>query len=448
MLKSIKELLFWEDFEDLFIKLENNKNIVFYSKKWKIFKKWKFTEDWKKDFLNSNLNQNKNSYSVKYNKIFFRVARIWKKYTIRKLWYTFNFFEKYNKDPVLFSFISNVLLQNYNKTLLISWRTWSWKTTFILSLLNMFNDFTYNDILKLHITKVVKNILKQKKIYIEIWDNIETVIKDYLQKEELEILKDLVWKFIEEIKIEKLFEKYNNWSVFTIEKPIEYFFEEDNNLFFNQNQISNTNADEANNSYINMLDIALQSNPNIIYISEIKNKIEYERFLDTIYVWPAIIASNHSNNVFQNLKRIESITDNEKEVKSKITMWLWGLINFERYNVIWDNIYLSSYELLKMYENKVKSSYFSNKIDIFINQMTIEFKNKNYYINHFSSLLYNIYLYYISWKDFILKDFKLKVILNILNNNKDTLKNVYNLTDEALNFLETKLIENYQKISI
>jgi len=74
----------------------------------------------------------------------------------------------------------------------------------------------------------------------------------------------------------------------------------------------------------------LQSNPDIVYISEIKNKVEYERFVDSVYVWPVIIASNHANNVFQNLKRIESITTNVEEIKSKISMWLWWLVNLRR----------------------------------------------------------------------------------------------------------------------
>ncbi len=448
VIESVNELFDNYNFEDIFIKFnDENNDYINLAKKWKIYKKVLFNDNFIKDFKNSKFYQEKFSYSVKWkNNVFFRIARVWEKFTIRKLWFTFDFYEIYRVDQVLFNFVNTVLLQNYNKTLLISWRTWSWKTTFILSLLNMINDYNYEKIVEKQLKKVLKKMLKEKKIEIKITkNNITQIIQDYLDKKEIEILEKVVWEFLDNIKIKNLLENYEGGSVFTIEKPIEYFFDKDLNLFFNQNEVDSKNSQIANESYIKLVDTSLQSNPSIIYISEIKNKTEYERFLDTIYVWPAVIASNHANSVFQNLKRIESVSNNIKEIKSKITMGLWWLINLERYEVVWDKIYLSSYELLKMYEKDVRWSYFSNNDDVFYSQMLIEYRNKNYYISHEISLLYNMLLHYLSWKQFFLKKFKKDEQIKILNDNRQLLKDIYNISDEAVNFLETQIYENYEK---
>ena len=453
MIDTVDELFQNYDFEDLFIKMEENnwmfdwKKEANLSKWWKIYLRLKLSESFIDDFEKSSFYQDKFSYSVKYkNDIFFRIARNWNKFTIRKLWYTFDFYETYITDPVLFSFVDEVLLQEYNKTLLISWRTWSWKTTFILSLLNMLNEYNYEKILSKQIIKILKKILTSKKINIKIeQNNIMSIIEDYLNEDEKSSLSTAVWSFLEQIKIKSLLETYNWGTVYTIEKPIEYYFETDDFLYYNQNEVDSSTAEKANDHYIKLVDIALQSNPSIIYISEIKNRVEYERFLDTIYVWPAVIASNHSNSVFQNLKRITSISTNEKEVKSKIVMWVWWLINIKRHKVIWDKIFLSSYEILKMYKERVKWWFYSNSEDVFINQMKIELKSDYYYIPHELSLLYNVYLNYLKWKSFILTEYKPNEILSLLSKNEQWLKELYKINDESIKFLENKLVENYEK---
>jgi len=446
-IETLAELLNNYDFEDMFFKLDDDKPIIHLSKKWKIYLRITFNESFENDFKNSNFYQDKFSYSVKWWKnIFFRVAKNWERFTIRKLWYTFDFYENYRTDPVLFWFISNVLLQKYNKTLLISWRTWSWKTTFILSLLNMLNVYDFNKVVSKQLLKALNSMLKAKNIEIKITtENLNNIIQDYLTEEETIQLQEIVWWLLDKIKIKELLDNYYWATVYSIEKPIEYFFEEDTNLYFNQNEIDSTTAEIANENYIRLVDIALQSNPNIVYISEIKNKIEYERFLDTVYVWPSIIASNHANNVFQNLKRIESISTNISEIKSKITMWVWGLINLERYEVIWDQIYLSSYEILKMYENSVKWSYFANEDAVFQSQMLIEYKKENYYISHELSLLYNMYLNYLRWKSFVLKNIKKQKMLSLLTEHRQQLENLYWVWENGLVFLEETIIENYSK---
>jgi len=447
MKQTVKDLLSL-DFEDLYLALLRKE--IYLKKDWRLVEKIELTDEQVEDIKNSILTQDKFSYSIESWKYFYRIAKNWDNMVIRKLWFTFDFYKNYRTDPFLMSFVSEVLTQRDNKTLLVSGLTWSWKTTFLLSLLEMLNNYNYNKIVKEQALKFTEGILKEKGIEMEIkLENLETIIADNFNDKEKELLSFSLNNFLEQIKIKELLDRFNKKAVYTIEKPIEFVFKDWKDLIFFQNEVDTTTPEIADKNYIRLLDLALQSNPDIVYISEIKNKVEYERFVDSVYVWPVIIASNHANNVFQNLKRIESITTNVEEIKSKISMWLWWLINMRRREVTTNdnkNIMLFSYELLKMFKEDVKVAYAWNSNEVFINKMLIENRNSDYYVSHETSLLYNIYLLFLKWKHFKLKEISEKKLLEILNNNYTDLKELYKLSEEKFTFLKNRIMEEYSTL--
>jgi len=397
------------DFEDLYL----NDNKLYYKKSWKIFWYKDIDKQWIEELRKEWFFEDKQSYSLKkvidWNKIFFRIAKSQNQRVIRKLWFTFDFYKNFRHDKVLFEFISSVLKQQNNKSLLISWLTGSWKTTFILSLLEMINNYSYSEIVLEQLKDILDKQLKNKNINIDL-DNksiqeLKTIINDHLNEEEKKIIWKILEEYLKEIWIEDLLDKYNNNAVYTIEKPIEYFFE-NKNLVFWQNEIETKDTEQANELYTELVDTALQSNPDIIYISEIKNKLEYQKFIDIIFVWPTVIASNHANGVFGNLRRLEAVSENKSEIKEKIANWLWWLLNLKRYEIIsLDNKkpFVFSYEFLKFFPEDVYDFYVLNNDKEFKNKLLLEEKNKNYYLSHNLSLIFNIYVLYKKWYNFILK---------------------------------------------
>jgi len=207
----------------LYISLERKE--LYLKKDWRIIEKIELNDKQIEEIKTSELFQNKFSYSIKSWKSFYRIAKNWNNMVIRKLWFTFDFYKSYRTDPFLMSFISEVLTQRNNKTLLISGLTWSWKTTFILSLLEMLNYYDYNMIVKEQALKITEGILKEKGIEMEIkLENLETIIKDNFDNKEKKLLTFSLNSFLEQIKIKELLEKFNKKAVYTIEKPIEFVF--------------------------------------------------------------------------------------------------------------------------------------------------------------------------------------------------------------------------------
>ncbi len=444
------------DFEDLYV----NNNKLYYKKSWKIFGYKDIDKNWIDMLKKEWFFENKQSYSLKkvvdWKKIFFRIARSQNQIVIRKLWFTFDFFRNFRHDKVLFEFVTSVLKQQNNKSLLISWLTGSWKTTFILSLLEMINNYTYKDIVLVQLKDILDKQLKSKKINIDLRNKniqeLKIIINDFLDKEEKKIIWEILNKYLKEIWIEELLDKYNNNSVYTIEKPIEYYFE-NKNLIFWQNEIEAKNTEQANELYTELVDIALQSNPDIIYISEIKNRIEYQKYIDIIFVWPTVIASNHANSVFWNLRRLEAVSENKNEIKEKIANWLWWLLNLKRYEIIsLDNKkpFVFSYEFLKFFPEEIYDFYVLNNDKEFKNKLLLEERNKNYYLPHSLSLIFNIYVLYKKWYNFILKLTSWLELQKIVEENAEKLAELYNVWYEETKFVLDKyfkLEEEYKKSS-
>jgi len=100
-----------------------------------------------------------------------------------------------------------------------------------------------------------------------------------------------------------------------------------------------------------------------------------------------------------------------------------------------------------MFKKDVKIAYAWNSNEVFVNKMLIENRNSDYYISHETSLLYNIYLQYLRWKHFIIKEISEKDIIKMLNDNYDDLKELYKLSEEKISFLKNRIIEEYSNNS-
>lgn len=302
-------------------------------------------------------------------------------------------FDSYLIQTPLMTFIKNLFLNN--KSLLISWETGSWKTAFVISLLNEINENPIEDF----VAKMYVKILK-----FQFWVELPTNISFELAKSKLEeCLKNdkgySKFKSIEEINrvilsnpFTTILEKLQNNILFTIENPIEY------NFPLGSLQIEQIETDDYSGQIMN----SLRNNPNLVYISEIRRQSEYEDFLLASSQGKQIISTNHSDWVFGNIQKIISYTSPER-AKQDIIMGVNWFLNFKRYFAtinIWKDseidVFLSSYEFLYLNEYLKWLLNTTKGVEEF-KQLTrarylSDYDSVGIYLDHKISLTYNLYI--------------------------------------------------------
>lgn len=301
-------------------------------------------------------------------------------------------FDSYLIQIPLITFIKNLFLNN--KSLLISWETGSWKTAFVISLLNAINENSIEDFMARMYMKVLKF-----QFWVELPENT-SFQQSKMKIEECLNMKDNNSKFksIEEINrvilsnpFTTILKKMENNVLFTIENPIEYHFP------LGSLQIEQIETEDYSGQIMN----SLRNNPNLVYISEIRRQSEYEDFLLASSQGKQILSTNHSDWVFGNIQKIMSYTSPER-AKQDIISGVNGFLNFKRYFATIDvgddskmDIFLSSYEFLYLSEYLKGLLNSTRDIEEF-KQLTRAKYLSDYdsvwiYLDHNISLAYNLY---------------------------------------------------------
>jgi len=134
----------------------------------------------------------------------FKESIRWKEITVRKMTWKVKI-EDIIKDEKLL----DILLDSFTteKSLVVSWRPWSWKSTILISALEFFNNNTYNELVV--------------KLFFEI------------------VLKVLYWniELKNDFEIENFIEKYFDWDKEFAEDKIKYFFKLLSKIMFNESKL-------------------------------------------------------------------------------------------------------------------------------------------------------------------------------------------------------------------
>lgn len=463
---KIEEVFEGEDFEDLYYIIWSKKAILSKNKK-----QYKIIEDIDEEgAIKSGIFSDKNFAAFEINKdgkeSSFRIAHDENFYTVRKLWKIFSFIDVYWDDEILLRLFTRILnMDTSNKSILVSWSTGSWKTTLLIAFLQFLNIYTAQDLIKFIIYKTINNKLmewisisfeKFKEKDLEVIQ--EELVSFYkLKKEEVDSILDWINSYCESNWLDKLLENYEWGVVFSIEKPIEKKFTSDKMLFLqNSAEFESSNSKDVKEfenwktlddirlkKFLTAAEVALQSNPKIMYVSELKRDEEFKKWLDIIVTWFPVLASNHSWDIFQNLERILWIDmNNEKSLKNKIISWLGGLLNLKRYNT-WSWRFLISYEYL-IFEKDISKHLVNNSIEQFKHLIqTAGLSLKQEYISHEISLISNLYKIFLKNQEYErIKEFNEEDIMNLFSPfNLSTVSQTYSydvqkITNFAKNYIE------------
>jgi len=369
------------------------------------------------------------------------------------------------RDNVLTNFLSKVLGSNEpNKSLIISGTTGAGKTTFILSLLEFLNSYDINS----YKNHFYVNYLASQWAFTD-QNAYKKTIHDYNHKEIKEKAKEIVGKnsdivlkelddLYKKMDLIPLIKRYNSKVVYTIENPIEYFFK-DKDLLFIQNELqwAGKTTKEVEDLKKSMA-ASFRSNPDLVYISEVRKKEAYLWLLDMFESSFPVIWTLHADDVFQSLTKIierwKAGKRTNKGIKTAITSWVGGMLHFKRYATM-DNVFLSSYELLEFSDNdSIKEAFKNRKTvqrfkDYYLS--TDRVKNSHYYyVKHNNSLLYKLFQYWSrqpKWKgviDVIEWDYEhVNKVLFSLKNIRD-MTNIYYWYSQTATF-ENKELESFKK---
>jgi len=407
----IDTILDW-DFEDLYIFPEEKKA---YLKKNQIIS-WvikNINHQELKEFgiINERVS---NSYSLEHKWNPLRIEKtINNTYCIRKLSNPVNFLSwLVQRDSVLMAFLSRTLSsESQNHSLLLSWATASGKTTFILSLLEFLNNYDENAFKNYYFYKYLSNTKGVKFNKKDVFEkNYKETIKNF--KNFFKTEKRAEWKIaairnlIKTSNFLSLIKKYNKKVVYTLENPIEYFFD-NKNLLFNQNAITKTKNKSSEKNFVEAISSSLRFDPNLVYVSEVRTSKEYNKLLELFEDGFPVIGTLHSSWVFNTIQKLieygKANNRTSKGVKQAITSWIGWLIHLKRYSTkSWD--FLSSYEFLEFSDNEQLKARFENsdKVTRFQNWSLranyISEDNYHYYISHTDSLLYRLYTKYTKTK--------------------------------------------------
>lgn len=448
---TIINILDNENFEDGYIHiplgifaLKKNKKIF---KEYKNIKKEELIKIWL-------LQENKSSYyfeTEKWNS--FRVAVSQEGIVMRKVGTELDFLQTYYNNFFLLHFIQNTLK---NGSLLISGATWTWKTTFIQSLLNFFNNYDDFKMLKVMVKKWLENFSNFTTNNKKVFDNIKTeeelmLFVDNIISNEKEKEDFFSWiaEYFKRTNLQDFLQLFDKKFCYTIERPLEYKFKK-NNLMFFQNDISSWDEQQT---YLKLAEISLQSNPDLLYISEIKTSKEYGNWTRVIQQGVKVVASNHADSVFQNFIRIlAEVWWKEDATKLRIVSGLAGIMNIRRYETS-DNSFLISYEMLDFTNNKIKNIFLKEDIEMFKNRI-VSFDNSGVYFSHNESLFVEMMSRFKKWKPFLIKnwnldtyeDFFIKIEGSTASENNilkifywTTIEDVLKLKDTILNYYNEQL---------
>lgn len=230
---------------------------------------------------------------------------------------------------------------------------------------------------------------------------LEKQIREILPVDQAEIIIQGTVEYIRDSGLNRLLSSFSGRSIFTMEKPIERRFVNDA-LSFTQTDISFNDMDEddinafksgktfdevSTRKFLLQSNVALQSNPALMYVSEVKRE-EYEKYLEVILQGIPTLATNHAGSIWQNLERIMAVQEDEKSAKQSIIGGMGGMINFRRYAAD-DESFLFSYEYLIMTDD-ILTRFRNTSVKEFEKVITVSMMPKEY-IRHEYSLIRQIY---------------------------------------------------------
>lgn len=356
----------------------------------------------------------------------------WEYLNIRKLWQPKDL-DEFIEDPLLKKMLAWSFL--YDKWTIISWKTGSWKTTLLISFFSFLNKETPQSY-----------TLKKKKEFLKYcWINIDTQdVDNYFNNNLSEENKELFYSNLEDDVLYKMLnyiEKENRKVVYTIENPIEFYFQSNimnfiqNDIFLHwqenviKNEIHNVKLSEnikniltvINDIYkewisynkwkwiveqTNIFSKMLRTNPDLSLIWEIRNQVEFDWFLKSIAVWIPTYTTLHSDDAFSTLQRLYDTSSlSHLEKINLISSAIYWIINTKIfYSKVLNKVipffdilfledegtrlelynFLKDWQLYKLWD-KLKDLW-TKKID--------DDKWKVIYLNKKSSLLYNLYKNY------------------------------------------------------
>ena len=419
---KLEDIFEWEDFEDLYYALWTYKAVL--TKNKKKYKEIGNIDE--KDAINKGVLTDKNFFAYEIpgkENISFRISHIEKYYTVRKIPNVFSFLDVYGDDIMMLLFFAKVLTTDAsNKSILLSWSTGSWKTSMLIAFIELLNKYGIDSIKKAMIYKILNNNLDttitipfveyKKKSIEEIKEELVSYYK--MKNEKVEELFNSVDSYLSSNLLDKLIETYDGGTIFSIEKPIEKKFDNEN-IFFIQTDVAFNSSNEKDSSlfergetieqiwlkkFLLAAEVSLQSNPSLVYISELKKDEEFKKFLDIITTGFPVLATNHSWDIFQNLERILWVDmSNERSMKNKLISWLGWIMNLKRYRTKSKN-FLISYEYLIL-EPDIGKQFVNNDVAQFKQLVTkVNIGWNGQYVSHQVSLFSTLYRRWLKNKEF------------------------------------------------
>lgn len=389
----------------------------------------------------------------------------WNEMTIRKLT-TPRKLEDFIFDKVLIQCVINWLLSR--KWFVVSWKTWSWKSTMLISILNYFNDNDFSTIILEQIEKLYYEFLETIKNSSD-KEFIET--KQYLNKmyrslENIDIMKkDLMYAFYWWKKY--IYTKYSKkWEILQITKifqVLEFFFKNQKaekvknwwtlliKLYeLNKEYLLNKIREVENSSFFQSIKkFTLSRQRNIVTLEEPIEFIYWKEWILRFYQHSVTNHFNWNHNEFVNqiLRDNPNVcyiaeVRNQEEIDTFLTsmsIWITSMTTCHSYDSI---------EVLMKFID-ISKKWLWEVINILTNSYHSWINIESYY---FSSLkpIQNLVSWFIQWYDYLnFSDQRLIIMFrnlylkNELSSFSNQLKNWY-MTWDKLSYFSKKFTLNYR----
>lgn len=389
----------------------------------------------------------------------------WNEMTIRKLT-TPRKLEDFIFDKTLVQCVIDWLLSR--KWFVVSWKTWSWKSTMLISILNYFNDNDFSTIILDEIEKLYYSFLEKVKSSSE-KEFIET--KQFLEKyyrslENIDIIKDdisywfLWWK-------KYIYKKYSiKWEFLQVTKIfqiLDFFFKNTKTekiqtwwnviikLFeLNKEYLLKEIRKIENTSFIQSVKkFTLSRQRNIVTLEE---PIEFIYWKEWILRFYQHSVSNHFhwhhqefvNQILRDNPNICYIAEvrNQEEIDTFLTsmsIWITSMSTCHSYDSI---------EVLMKFID-ISKKWIWEVINILTNSYNSWINIESYYFNSLKPIQ-NIVNWFIQWYDYLdFSDQRLMIMFrnlylkNELSSFSHQLKNWY-MTWEKLSYFSKKFTLNYR----